>query len=175
MRLAAAGEKGPEAYLLFRLGSRRCALPRAAVQEVLPLPRLWRPPGLPRVMAGFLNLGGVALPVLDLARLFGLQDGAAAEQALYRHILLLPGSAGGALGLLVDRVLDLQRVAQDRLRAVPPEATLNGCAVAEIETPEGFVHLLDPARILLAQEAAALAALRDSAESRLAEWSGPPA
>nr|WP_305123514.1 chemotaxis protein CheW [Roseomonas sp. GC11] len=163
--------------MLFRLGSRRCALPRASVREVLPLPRLWRPPGLPRPLAGFLNLGGEALPVLDLARLFALESAALADEALYRHILLLPGGAGlggaglgGALGLLVDRVLDLARIPAARLRPVPPEASLNGCAVAEIETPEGFLHLLDPGRILLAQEAAALAALREGAAARLAEW-----
>lgn len=159
-------------YVVMRLGSRHCALPCAAVREVLPLPRLWRPPGLPRPLAGFMNLAGEAVPVLDLPRLFGLSTSADAEDALYRHLVLTGGEGEPPLALLVDRVLDLRRIPPERLRPVPPEATLNGCAVAEIETAEGFLHLLDPGRILLAQEAAALAALREGAQSRLAEWQG---
>lgn len=159
-------------YVVMRLGSRRCALPRAAVREVLPLPRLWRPPGLPRPLAGFMNLAGEAVPVLDLSRLFGLAMAAEAEDALYRHLLLVGEPGEAPLALLVDRVLDMQRIPAERLRPVRPEATLNGCAVAEIETPEGFIHLLAAGRILLAQEAAALATLREGAQSRLAEWEG---
>ncbi|WP_349362347.1 chemotaxis protein CheW [Roseomonas sp. E05] len=157
-------------YLLLRLGSRTCALPGSAVREILPLPRLWRPPGLPRPLAGFLNLGGEALPVLDLVRLFGLAaEGAEGEAALYRHVVVVAGRQG-ALGLLVDRALDLLRIPQGRLRPLAAEATPNGCALAEIETPEGFVHLLAVERVLLAQEQAALAALRENAQARLAEW-----
>lgn len=161
-----------DAYLLFRLGTRRCALARAAVREVLPLPRLWRPPGLPKPLAGFLNLGGAPVPVLDLVRLFGLATTAEADQALYRHILLIRGAT--PVGLLVDRVLDLLRLPAERLRPVPPEASLNGCAVAEIEMPDGFVHLLAADRLLLAQEAAQLAALQDGMAARLAEWAAAP-
>ncbi|PWC28411.1 chemotaxis protein CheW [Teichococcus aestuarii] len=159
-------------YVVMRLGSRRCALPCAAVREVLPLPRLWRPPGLPRPLAGFMNLAGEAVPVLDLPRLFGLAASGDAEDALYRHLLLTGGEGKPLLALLVDRVLDMRRIPPERLRPVPPEATLNGCATAEIETPEGFIHLLAPDRILLAQEAATLATLREGAQSRLAEWEG---
>jgi purine-binding chemotaxis protein CheW len=162
---------GGEACLLFRLGSRRCALPAAAVREVLPLPRLFRPPGLPRPMAGFLNLGGAAVPVIDLGRLFGIAAGAEADQALYRHILLMDRPMDRLpLGLLVDRVLDLWPVAPERRRPVAPEASLNGCVVAELETAEGFVHLLDAGRLLLAQEVATLAALQEGVAARLAEW-----
>nr|WP_235913780.1 chemotaxis protein CheW [Pseudoroseomonas coralli] len=157
---------------MLRLGSRTCALPGAEVREILPLPRLWRPPGLPRPLAGFLNLGGGALPVLDLMRLFGLAaEGAEGEAALYRHVVVAAGREG-PLGLLVDRALDLQRIPRGQLRPLAPEATPNGCAVAEIEMPEGFVHLLAVERILLAQEKAALEALRENAQARLAEWAG---
>lgn len=162
-------------YLLFRLGTRRCALPRASVLEILPLPRLWRPPGLPRPLAGFMNLGGEAVPVLDLPRLFGLAStGAEAEAALYRHIMLTPDlEEGRRVALLVDRVLDVVRIPARHLRPVPPDATLNGCAVAEIELPDGFVHLLAVRQILLAREQAALAALREQEQARLAEWGHP--
>lgn len=170
-----ARSSAADQYLLLRLGTRRCALPCAAVQEILPLPRLWRPPSLPRPLAGFLNLGGEALPVLDLVRLFGLEaEAAGGEAALYRHVVLASPPAGEApFGLLVDRVLDLMHIPPARLRPIPPENTLNGCAVAEIETEDGFVHLLAPDRLLLEGERARLAALRQGAQARLAEWEVP--
>lgn len=162
-------------WLLLRLGGLVCALPQAAVAEVLPLPLLWRPPGLPASLAGFLNLDGAAVPVLDLAWLFGLPAETApqGEAALYRHLLLLEGVPAQAL--LVDRVLDLVPAQPAQRRPVAPEHSLNGCVVAELDLPgqPGLVHLLDPARILLAQEQAALAELQQGAQRRLAEWSVP--
>ncbi len=76
-------------------------LPRSAVREILPLPRLWRPPGAPGALAGFLNLAGHAVPVVDLAILFGLGQPVTGRQALYRHLVLLQGDH--PLALLVDR------------------------------------------------------------------------
>ncbi|MCI0755990.1 chemotaxis protein CheW [Teichococcus vastitatis] len=172
---AAAVSASAEAYLVLQLGARRCALSCAAVREILPLPRLWRPPGLPRPLAGFLNLSGEAVPVLDLARLFGLSaETADAEAALYRHVILAsPGPQGALPGLLVDRVLDLVRVPPAGLRPLAGDASLNGCAVAELPLADGFAHLLAPERILLAQEQARLATLREAAQTRLQEWGEP--
>ncbi|MFC3127560.1 chemotaxis protein CheW [Pseudoroseomonas globiformis] len=159
-----------DTYLLLRLGQRHVALPHIAVREVLPLPRLFRPPALPRSMAGFLNLGGAAVPVLDLARLFGLTETAEAEAALYRHVVLLKTPL---LGLLVDRVFDLVRVPTVQLRPLPEALSLNGCAAAELPLQDGFAHLLAPDRILLAQEAAAVHSLQEMAQTRLAGWAEP--
>ncbi|WP_342778996.1 chemotaxis protein CheW [Methylobacterium terricola] len=145
-----------------------CALPRRAVREVLPLPRLWRPPGAPAALAGFLNLAGAAVPVLDLAILFGLGRAATARAALYRHLVLLHGDT--PLALMVDRVADVARVAPDQVRPVADAATLNGCVAAEIRVGDRLVHGLAVDRILLAEEEARLAAQTRDAQARLAEW-----
>ncbi|WP_342636507.1 chemotaxis protein CheW [Methylobacterium nonmethylotrophicum] len=145
-----------------------CALPREAVREVLPLPRLWRPPGAPAALAGFLNLAGSAVPVLDLAVLFGLGRPVAARQALYRHLVLVHGATPQAL--MVDRAADVVRVAPDQVRPVADAATLNGCVAAEIRLGEGLVHGLSVDRILLAEERVRLAAQTRDAQARLAEW-----
>lgn len=168
-----ARSAGGEAYyLIFALAGLRCALPRAAVRELLPLPRLSRPPSMPATLAGFVNLGGEALPVLALRHLLGLTRSAPVEP-LYRHIVVvedtLPGSRAG---LLVDRVLDLCAVPDAQRQPVPPEDSLNGCVVAQLALPEGPAHLLDPARILLAQEQARLEELTRRAAERLDEWAG---
>lgn len=158
------------AYLLVDVAGTDCALPRRAVREVLPLPRLWRPPGAPAALAGFLNLAGSAVPVLDLTILFGLgrPATATARAALYRHLLLLHGET--PLALMVDRVADMVRVAPDRVRPIADAATLNGCVAAEIRIGERLVHGLAVDRILFAEEEARLAAQTREAQARLAEW-----
>ena len=88
MPVAAAGAEGAQAgppatreapssgpLVVIAVGETACALTQEAVRALLPLPHLDRPPGLPAPLAGFLNLGGVAVPVVDLARLLGLPAG----------------------------------------------------------------------------------------------------
>src|SRR5438128_2487698 len=72
--------------LLFHLPGHACALPLASVQEVVPMPLLSRPPGLPSVLAGFLDLGGAIVPVLRLDRLLGLSE---VVPGLYTPLLVL--------------------------------------------------------------------------------------
>ena len=156
------------AYLLVAIAGTDCALPRGAVREILPLPRLWRPPGAPGALAGFLNLAGSAVPVVDLAVLFGLGRPVTGRQALYRHLILLKSES--PLALLVDRVADVVRVEPDQVRPVADGATLNGCVAAEIRVAERLVHGLAVDRILLAEERDRLAAQTRDAQARLAEW-----
>jgi purine-binding chemotaxis protein CheW len=158
--------------VVFAVGSARCALRQSEVRELLPVPHLWRPPGLPRTVEGFMNLGGTAVAVVSLARLFGLGR-SADEDDLYRHLILLHGdrAAQQPVALLVSRVLDVTPAPPERLRPVERGETLNGCVEAEIETEDGFIHLLAAGRILLEQEKRILAELRQDAEARLGEWS----
>ena len=144
-----------------------CALARASVSEVLPLPELHAPPAGGGPLAGFLNLGGTPVPVVDLARLLGLSTDAMQGDAkeAYRHILL---DAPRGTGFLVDRVEDLITVEEVALRPVAAERTLNGCVVAEIAREDGLVHVLGLDHLLTAEERARLSALTDAAADRLA-------
>lgn len=152
------------AYLLLDVAGTPCALPREAVAEVLPLPDLSAPPVAGRVLAGFLNLGGEPVPVIDLARLFGLRD-EAGPPALYAHLVL---AADRGTAFLVDRVTDLAAVEAGALRGVPDERTLNGCVEATFSRDDRLVHVLGPGRILTAEEAARVAVLTRAARERLA-------
>ncbi len=162
--------------IIFDVCGIACALRRDAVRELLPLPRLWRPPALPRPVAGFFNLGGKAVPVLRLNLLFGLeQESADNEAALYRHLILVQNSmqahgSSAPIALLVDRVLDMAHVDGARLSPVSESSTLNGCIEAEITIDDRLVHLLSLERLLFAQEQQALAELGRDAQNRLGEW-----
>ena len=155
------------AFLLLDVAGVACALARTSVSEVLPLPDLHAPPAGGGPLAGFLNLGGSPVPVVDLARLLGLSTNAARRDAgdAYQHILL---DAPRGTGFLVDRVEDLITVEDAALRPVAAERTLNGCVVAEIARDDGLVHVLGLAHLLSAEERARLSALTDAAAERLA-------
>jgi purine-binding chemotaxis protein CheW len=152
--------------VLFVVGGMACALPRESVRALLPLPRLDSPPGLPRPLAGFLNLGGVAVPVVELALLLG---GESAAEGPYRHLILLE-RAEGLTALLVDRVVDVVAGQGLSPRPVTDRTSLGGCVAAEVESAGLTVHVLAPDRLLLAQEAAILEALSKEAQRRLSAW-----
>ena len=161
--------------IIFDVCGTACALHRSAVREFLPLPRLWRPPALPRPIAGFFNLGGDAVPVLRLDVLFGLHKGEGEPEAdLYRHLILIGASgSAGPSALLVDRVLDVATVNAAQLSEVRQAETLNGCVEAEVTWSDRLVHLLSAERILLTEEQQALAEFGRQAQSRLNEWAVP--
>ncbi len=156
--------------LVFRLAGHGFALPAAQVRECLPLPSLQDRPGLPAHVAGFLELGGVALPVLDLARLLGLrraEDGLALEaDGLYRHLVLMDGVA-----LLVDRATGLA----PGLPA-PPDAEADpwqhGCVSRRVLADGETVALLDPDRLMHHDERERLRVLTEAARRRDLGWAG---
>jgi purine-binding chemotaxis protein CheW len=158
--------------LLIDVRETRCAIRRTAVREILPLPNLWRPPALPRPVAGFFSLGGKAVAVVRLDILFGLADSKTAEApSLYGHLMLVGGNkAGQALAFLVERVVDLADIDDRELCPVREAATLNGCVEAEIDMEGRLVHLLSLDRILFAEEQQAIAALEQQAQERLGAW-----
>jgi purine-binding chemotaxis protein CheW len=114
--------------LVFRLAGRDCALPLEAVQEVVPMARLSRPPTLPAVWQGFLNLGGAAVAVLHLSRLFGLPDVAL---GLYTPLLVLRQPAE-RVALLVEAVRGIVRVAAADVRPVRGAYSFNDCVEGEV-------------------------------------------
>ncbi|GJE62241.1 chemotaxis protein CheW [Methylobacterium trifolii] len=173
MPLTRSTQPDARAYLLLDVAGTACALPRDAAAEILPLPDLFRPPSAGGWLAGFLNLGGAPVPVVDLARLLGLRGGDDAgdhEPGPYAHIVLGPD---GASALLVDRVTDLVAVPADAIRPVAAGESLNGCIAAEIVRGDALVHALDPARILTAGERMRVEALTRAAAARLAALPAP--
>lgn len=153
------------AYLLLDVAGTPCALAQAEVREVLPLPHLHRPPAAGSMLAGFVDLGGVPLPVLDLARLLGLRDAEPAPDP-YRHLVL---AADRGAVLIVDRVQDLVQVSPEAIRPVDGDETLNGCVVAEIARGGALIHVLAMARILTARERSRVAELTAREAKRLTD------
>lgn len=155
------------ALLVFRLQGLLTAFPADTVERVVPMAELLRPPGLPEALEGVLNLGGGAVPVVSLERLLRLP---LQSPGLYSMLVILRLQAEGRIAVLVDRATGIVQASPASLRPLDPEDSFNGCAEAIVDVGAEAVHLLSPARLLLAKEREILAGFRDTAERRLGEW-----
>lgn len=152
----------------FQCGDALCAFQREQVVRLLAVPALSTPPGMPPALKGFANIAGGAVPVIDTARLLGLNYDRNADP-LYRHVLIVLAD-GAPLGLLVDRVLDVQSVDLAALTPANADAVLNDCVLGELNAAGESIHLLDAERVLLAHERKRIADLRLAAQERIAQW-----
>ncbi|GGE41589.1 hypothetical protein GCM10007276_18700 [Agaricicola taiwanensis] len=157
-------------FAVFEVNGTSCALRTDEVAEFLPLPRLSRPPSLPRMIAGFLNLAGTAIPVIDMDALLGSSRDALAEPGPYAHLILTRPAAGQkTVALLVKRVSEVIS-SKEAPQPVSDDKTLNGCVSGIIEIGSRSVHILASERLLLEAERQELAALTAAAQVRLGEW-----
>ena len=129
---------------------------------------LARPPGLPSLLEGFLNLRGSATPVLRLDRLFRLACG---PPGLYTPLIVLRGRPH-PIALLVGRIEGILLAPDSALLPVEAGHCFNDCTEADVvlEPDSAPIHLISGERLLLAQEQSRLSELRATAEQYLREW-----
>lgn len=167
---------GPDlsGVIAFRLCGQGFGLPVDRVREVVPIAWLDRPPQLPSLVRGILNLGGQAVPVLRLDRLLGLGDGSFGLDASI--LVMRPGEGASApLGLLVEHVDSVRPADEFSPMGLVPEHSFNGCLVDSLGRDGQVVHLLSWERLLLEQERDRLNEFQALLQLRLADItdSGP--
>ena len=159
----------PASVLICRVGDMRVAIDAGRVREILPLLPVWRPPGVPRPLAGFVAIRGETLPVLSLAALND-PEAVADEVEVTAHIVRPADAGPGTPCLLVDRVEDRVEPGEEAVGPVADTMSFNGTIIAEIALAGGVAHLISLDRLLTEGERARLAALTDEAQRRAAEW-----
>lgn len=165
-----AAMTGAQRFALLRCNGRTMALAADEIAEILPLPTLHRPPGAPKVFAGFLNRSGHPLAVIDMPAVFGEES----ADDLYRHIVRLRGASRIDQALLVDRVVEAQASATS-FEPIEDGASLNGVFAGTLLIEGAPIPLLDLDRLLLAEEAARIAELSQTIERRTAGLADPAA
>jgi purine-binding chemotaxis protein CheW len=149
----------PRAELRDRSGVRLCvfesarhrfALPLEAIAEVVPMMTLGRPPRLPSVLEGILNLRGTAVSVVRLAVLLGLPS-----DPLERHTpLLIVRQDDLRFALLVAKVIDIRPMPPGGVTPLAATTSFNGCVAGQVrgdDDPDA-VPVLSLPKLLLAQE-----------------------
>ncbi len=148
-------------YLIFRVGQEGFAFSGEQVREIVARPALASPPGLPDILAGFINLGGQNFPVLDLPYLFKQQSRLDLEQ----HIILLRDHP---MACLVDRVLDFCPLSD--LRALPEGHLFNAWAKDLSTYQNQEIVLLEAPALLLHEEKIRLESFQKQTQIRLQAW-----
>jgi purine-binding chemotaxis protein CheW len=128
---------------------------------------LARPPGLPSVLEGVLNLAGAAVPVIRLDRLFHLP---LQRLGLYSMLIIVNGLSAGRVAMLVNRVDEVLTIQESALLPIGKEHSFNACAEAAVSIRGEVVHLLSPTRILLQKECEVLSEFQGMAQQRLQNW-----
>lgn len=151
--------------VMFRLTGQGFGLPVDDVREVVPLAWLDRPPHLPAMIEGILNLGGQAVPVLRLDRLLGVEGG---HYGMDASILIMrPRPDSAPLGLLVEHVDGVRETADFAAMDLSAGQSFNDCLAEVLERDGRTVNLLAWDRILLQQERAALTEFQARTQVRL--------
>jgi purine-binding chemotaxis protein CheW len=147
---AVTSARNEQALVCFAIGQQEYAFPLDRVNEVVSLPpEVATIPRTENGMLGVATVRGRLLPLISLAVLLGF--GIAVPDARARIVIV---EAGGALlGLVVDRMREILRVAEDQIDPVPAVLT-RGSGEAEIQgicrLDEGrrLVAILSPDRLL---------------------------
>lgn len=109
--------KLPDLQLVsFFLGHQEFTIPIQAVQEVIRYVEPTKLPESPPYLAGMVNLRGTITACIDLATLMGMEPAAAEGDAAPRaRFIIVCRRQGLQVGLLVEQVATMYRVAQDQI------------------------------------------------------------
>ena len=150
-------------YVIFALESTRFAASIHQVLRITPRLPMTRVPRAPEFLEGVINDHSQVVPVVDLRKRMALADAATeagADQEKSRILIL--ELEDQVLGLLVDSVLEVARIAGSTIKPPPPMvAQVNGVyltGVAQID--DHVVLLLDLERILSVDEVDEVASWR---------------
>lgn len=149
----------------FGLGAETFAVPVALVREILDYREAFHIPNGPDYLLGLTDMRGKGVSTIDFRLRLGLPR---AEPTPATRILVIDVQLADRtimLGLVVDRVLEVGTFRSDQIEAAPdigvkwPSDYIAGV----VRRPEGFVVLVDVARIFSNDEAAFLSSQLPSA------------
>lgn len=100
-------------YVTFVIGEEVFAVEMSPVQEIIRVPETVHVPLTPHTLEGLANLRGRVLPIINLRRIFGLEDIAADDAT--RAVVI---NMGQPLGFVVDRVASVVSVDPSQIEGI---------------------------------------------------------
>ena len=121
-------EAGPETeeadaaastYLTLDLGGQMLGIDVRHVREILDVREITRLPNAPGDVLGVVDLRGTSVPILDIRARLGMPGEASGAEA--RIVVLELGAAGRTypLGILADRVRNVEQIGPEQIEPVP--------------------------------------------------------
>lgn len=150
---AVPDETGTLIYGSFWVGSSEFAIPVGAIREVVNEPtEITVAPLAPEFVRGLFNLRGMAIPIIDLGRLFDLSGVQCGEDLGDVRKIAIVESGGQCVGVLFDRageVLTKPEAAHVNFRPTPGDAkggVIDG--VLTLEEGRRIVQTIDPENLI---------------------------
>jgi len=143
----------------FGLAAEVFATPVKLVREILDYHETFHIPNGPNYLLGLTDMRGKGIPTIDFRVRLGLPAAPATPATRILVVDVQLADRALTLGLVVDRVLDVTSIRSDQLEAAPdigvhwPSDYIAGV----VKRSEGFVVLIDMARIFSSEEASQLA------------------
>ena len=162
---AAAGV--PAQFLTFWLGEEVFGMDIRSVREIIQCGPMTVLPLMPGFVRGVINLRGAVVPVIDLHARFGRPVATIGKKSCIIIFDALRGGERNELGLLVDSVSEVIKIAADQIEP-PPD--FGGAVRRDFirgmgKVGQRFVVLIEPDRALDVQEMAGLCETAQSALS----------
>jgi purine-binding chemotaxis protein CheW len=148
----------------FRLGEEEFAVNVGQVQEIVRLSTITAVPRSPSYVEGVVNLRGRIVPVIDLARRFGLPSG---ERTKTTRIVITEVE-GRTVGMLVDAVSEVLRLESTAIEAAAEvlKTDVNTEYITGIGKADGrLLIMLDLNRLLSRDEAGAIGGVAERHEA----------
>jgi purine-binding chemotaxis protein CheW len=143
--------------VIFELASEHYGLNIAAVESIIKMQTITTVPHAPHFVEGVTNLRGQVLPVVDLRRRFDLSQ---KDESKDTRIIVVEIN-GSTVGMIVDAVTEVLRVADESIEPPSPLVTTVDSAfiIGVAKLDERLVILLDLAKVFNSQEQNELEAL----------------
>jgi len=153
-----SSQEAPAQYLTFLLGEEVLGMDIRTVREIIQCGPMATVPLMPAFLRGVINLRGAVVPVIDLNARFGRPACEVGKRSCIVIFDAMRGTERAELGLLVDAVSEVIKIAPSQIEPPPDFGTsVRRDFIRGIGKVAGrFVILLDPDRALDIQEMAGL-------------------
>jgi purine-binding chemotaxis protein CheW len=136
-------------YITFKL-EEDYGIELTRIKEIIRYQELTVVPEAPTFILGVLSLRGIAVPVIDLRKLFNLP----AKQINEYSVIIVMEILGRLVGMLVDGVSDMINIKDDDITPPPKFTERKGTRFIHgmVEKEKKFIMLLDVNKIFTADE-----------------------
>jgi purine-binding chemotaxis protein CheW len=140
-------------YITFKL-EEDYGIELTRIKEIIRHQELTVIPEVPSFVMGVLSLRGIAVPVIDLRRLFNLPD----KQVNEYSVIIVMEVLGRLMGMLVDGVSDMINIKEEDITPPPKFTGRKGTKFIHgmVEKEKKFIMLLDVNKIFSADEIEAI-------------------
>jgi purine-binding chemotaxis protein CheW len=136
-------------YITFKL-EEDYGIELTRIKEIIRHQELTVIPEAPAFILGILSLRGIAVPVIDLRKLFNLPE----KQINEYSVIIVMEILGRLVGMLVDGVSDMINIRDDDITPPPKFTERKGTRFIHgmVEKEKKFIMLLDVNKIFTADE-----------------------